>query len=307
MRAVNVSAVEETFADLGVVRPASETALRATGRSRGLQWRSQPAMRVPRLSAMLVVLLIVAGVLVTWQTWRTTPTSGAPGQEGWVSTAWGPLGPADRDLIVRVRLAGLWEHPSGQEMDERGVQPRVREIGSLIHQEHLQLDALTVDTAKKLGVLLPNQPTAEQQAWMRQISASTGSAYDYTAVNLLRAAHGAVLPTIINVRVGTRNALVREFADQATGFVERHISYLESTGLVDFDRLDEPPSPPRAVVTRAGQYENVPVALVALAALVVIAAIVALVIKVVNDRRRVRTTVLPDRRRAGPDQDRGST
>ena len=239
----------------------------------------------PLVVVLLVAALAAAGVAV-WQTWATTPTAAAPGQEGWVSTPWGPLGPADRDLLIRVRMAGLWEHPTGQEMSVRASTGKVRDVGGQMSREHLELDEIVNDVANRLGVLLPNQPSTEQQAWMYQITQAAGSNYDWTSVNLLRQAHGAVLPTIIAVRVGTRNELVRAFADKAAPYVARHIGYLESTGLVDFARLDEPPAPPRAVVTRSGQYENVPVALLALAALVVIAGLVAVITRLLTQRRR---------------------
>lgn len=243
-------------------------------------------VRAPALLYVLLAMLLVVAGVAFWQTWRTTPTSGAPGQDGWVSTKWGPLGPADRDFIVRVRLAGLWEHPIGQEMADRGTQLRVREVGQKISDEHHTLDELTVITARQLGVLLPDQPTTEQQGWMSQASAATGANYDWLAVNLLRQAHGQVLPVIIGVRVGTRNELVRQFADQAAVFVNRHISYLESTGLVDFDRLDQAPQPPRAVVTREGQYENIPVALIAVATVVILAGVAALLVRLLTRRRQ---------------------
>lgn len=257
-------------------------------------------MRQSRLALALLIVLVMAGGVVAWQTWRTTPTSGAPGQTGWVSTQWGPLGPADRDLIIRVRLAGLWEHPVGQQMVERAQQDKVREAGAKISKEHLELDVATVEVAHKLGVALPNQPLPQQRAWMDQISKSTGAAFDWTAVNLLRQAHGQILPTIINVRVSTRNSLVRDFAERGAQFVTRHINYLEDTGLVDYDRLDEAPTPSRAVVTRAGQYENVPVALLALGSIVVLGGIGALLFKVVGDRRTTRRNVGTTQRREGP-------
>lgn len=250
--------------------------------------------RLPLIYA-LVVVSVLTGAVVVWQTWRTTPTAAAPGQEGWVSTEWGPLGPADRDLLIRVRLAGLWEHPTGQELTERATQKQVREVGDKISREHLELDRLVVDTARKLGVLLPSQPTAEQQSWMSEITAATGANHDWMAVNVLRQAHGSVLPTIIAVRVGTRNELVRKFAEQAAVVVQRHIGYLESTGLVDFDRLDEPPAPPRAVVTRAGQYEDVPVALISLAILATLAGLGALFYRL----RAPQRPLLPVLRRTG--------
>src|SRR3989442_1773982 len=164
------------------------------------------SVRSPLALVLIVAFLAATGAAV-WQTWRTMPTAAAPGQEGWVSTRFGPLGPADRDLLIRVRLAGLWEHPTGQEMQDRATQPRVREIGGFIATEHQELDDKVIDVSRQLGVLLPNQPTDEQQGWMRDISAATGPNYDWMAVNLLRQAHGKVLPLLINVRVGTRNDL----------------------------------------------------------------------------------------------------
>lgn len=238
------------------------------------------------ITLVLIAAFVLAGAAALWQTWASTPTSAAPGQEGYISTQFGPLSPADRDLIIRVRLAGLWEHPIGQEMADRGVQARVREIGQLISDEHLELDAATIDVARQLGIVLPNQPTPEQQAWLTETTAKTGSDYDWTSVNILRQAHGQILPMLVNVRVSTRNDVVRSFAEQGAVIVQRHINYLESTGLVDFARLDEAPQPPRAVVTRAGQYENVPIALLAVGVVSVCTVGGVVLVRLVQERRR---------------------
>ncbi len=58
---------------------------------------------------------------------------------------------------------------------------------------------------------------------MTEISAATGADYDRIFVQRLREAHGIVLPIIAEVRVSTRNDLVREFADTSDAFVQRHI------------------------------------------------------------------------------------
>ena len=248
-------------------------------------------MRLPRVLVWILAVAIVGGGgFALWQAYRTFPTSAAPGQDGWVSTATGPLGPGDRDLIVKIRLAGLWEHPVGQQMQERGVSDKVREVGGKISTEHLQLDALVITAARTLGVQLPNQPTEQQSGWMTEISNASGSTFDQVAVNRLRAAHGQVLPLIAQVRATTRNDTVRQLADDAAAFVGRHISYLESTGLVDYDALPEPPTPARAVVTRSGDYEQIPIALVALGSVLVLAAAGWIAVATIRRRREPHGT-----------------
>jgi predicted outer membrane protein len=196
--------------------------------------------RIPRFLRVSVLVAVVLAVAVSvFQSW----SSGSPGTGGWTQTQWGPLGPADRDLLVKVRQAGLWEQPTGQQAVQQATSPQVREAGEHISGEHGTLDEEVRNTADKLGVLLPTSPTAQQQGWMKEISAQTGSDYDRMFVQRLREAHGNVLPLITAVRVGTRNDLVRAFAVTANEFVTRHIDYLESTGLVDFAALPAPPSP----------------------------------------------------------------
>jgi hypothetical protein len=54
-----------------------------------------------------------------------------------------------------------------------------------------------------------------------------------------------VFSVISQVRAGTRNDRMRAFATTANQVVLRHITLLESTGLVDYSRLPEPSTAPR--------------------------------------------------------------
>nr|MDT0656894.1 DUF4142 domain-containing protein [Micromonospora sp. DSM 115978] len=152
----------------------------------------------------------------------------------------GPVTPADRDLLIKVRLAGLWEMPAGTMAAEKGASQVVREIGAEIARQHEELDRLTVEAAGKLNVPLPDRPNIEQQAWLDEMQRSSGSQFDQVFVDRLRAAHGAVFPAIALVRAGTRNEVVRVLAQQANQFVKDHLTMLESTGLVDYGSLPLP-------------------------------------------------------------------
>jgi predicted outer membrane protein len=144
---------------------------------------------------------------------------------------------ADRDLLVRVRLAGLWEMPAGQMAAEKGRADRVREIGGLIAEQHVELDRLVVKAAKALEVPLPGEPTTEQDFWLREMRQATGADFDRVFVQRLREAHGKIFPGIAVVRANTRDETVRTLANQANDFVKTHLTLLDSTGVVDYQRL----------------------------------------------------------------------
>jgi predicted outer membrane protein len=163
---------------------------------------------------------------------QVAPGSAAPPDPGTE-----PLTVTDREVLYKVKQAGLWEMPVGMWMSERAADPGVRDVGGKISAEHQELDGITNEAAARLGVALPTEPNPDQQGWMREIDAQRGAAFDERAVFLLRQAHGNVLPVLTTVRVETRNPVIREFTTQAMAFVQRHIQYLESTGLVNFEQL----------------------------------------------------------------------
>ncbi|MEV0581976.1 DUF4142 domain-containing protein [Nonomuraea sp. NPDC050310] len=169
------------------------------------------------------------------------PTAGEPAT--WEPRPSGPLGPADRDFLIKVRQAGLWEIPTGQQAQQLAASERVKDVGRHLVEDHTKLDVEVRKVAAALDVDLPSVPSADQQRWMAQLSARSGAAYDRDFANLLRAAHGKVFAVVAQVRAGTRNAEIRKFAQRAVVVVMRHMTLLESTGLVDHSALPEPPSP----------------------------------------------------------------
>ncbi|WP_438303029.1 DUF4142 domain-containing protein [Streptomyces sp. HUAS TT11] len=156
-----------------------------------------------------------------------------------VPTAYGPLSALDRDFVGRVRLAGLWELPAGQQAEQKGTTQAVRTAGEHLVTGHTFLDSRVRDVAGRLGLALPNQPNAQQRQWLAILDAARGQEYDRDFANLLRRAHGKVFAVVAQVRATTRNSLVRALADDANTTVLDHIKVLEATGYVDFDALAE--------------------------------------------------------------------
>ena len=170
----------------------------------------------------------------------------------WTQTPWGPLGPADRNLLIKIRQAGLCEGATGLQAQHQAGSTQVRTIGKHVAAEYADLDGQVRSVADKLGVALPDQPTEQQKSWMKELAGLSGSTFDRTFAQRMRFAHGEVLPVITGVRAGTRNDLIRSFAATAAAFVNRHMEYLERTGLVNYATLPEPPRPAATFPAAAG-------------------------------------------------------
>jgi predicted outer membrane protein len=242
--------------------------------------------RIPRFLRISVIVAVLVAVSVSvYQSW----SSGTPGTGGWVQTQWGPLGPADRDLLVKVRLAGLWEAPTSQQAMQQASSPEVKEIGRILSTEHATLDVEVRKVADQLGVLLPTSPNSQQLGWMKEISAATGSDYDRIYVQRVREAHGIVLPIIAQVRVSTRNDLIRQFAATADQYVTGHIQHLEHSGMVNYSQLPDAPSPGLLSGDRSASDLVLPLAVFAAALLAAVWLFSALRRR--SARRPVRPTV----------------
>jgi putative membrane protein len=195
--------------------------------------------RRARPSWLRVLNLLAAGTLTVLSIgWLSAP-GGTPGlspsparAEGTTDTAWGPLTASDRDLLVRVRQAGLWEIPTGDMAQTRAASQRVKEVGRQLAADHRRLDAAVLQLARKLQVPIPDQPTQDQQNWIAELDGLRGRDFDVAYANRLRVAHGRVFTAVSEVRAATRNEAIRPFATTAVEVVMKHMWLLESTGLV---------------------------------------------------------------------------
>ena len=168
----------------------------------------------------------------------------------------GAVTAADKDLVVKVRLAGLWEIPAGEMAQEKSNDERIQEIGREIADQHRELDKFARDAAKKLKIELPDEPNEDQQGWLDEMEAAEGEEFDQIYIDRLRAAHGKIFPAIATIRASTRNDTVRKLAQRSNQFVATHLTLLETSGIVDFKALPTAPAPNAPTAPPARQVSN---------------------------------------------------
>ena len=152
-------------------------------------------------------LLVTGTVAVLTVGWLSGPGQDTPLGPGVAAaapdvtsdTSWGPLTSSDRDLLVRVRLAGLWEIPTGDQAQTHAGNRRVKEVGRLLAADHRRLDEQVRQLARKLQVPLPDEPNSDQRGWMAELSELRGSDFDVAFANRLRVAHGRVFSVVSEV------------------------------------------------------------------------------------------------------------
>lgn len=148
----------------------------------------------------------------------------------------GKLTEADRDFVVELRAAGLWEYPVGRMALRKGATTAVRTAGRQLVSGGASLDAACRRTAGELGITLPDQPSPQQQGFVSRLNADGAEQFGADMATTVRAADGQLLITIASVRSTTKNSLVRALADEANDTVLDRITVVERTGLVDFDQ-----------------------------------------------------------------------
>ncbi|MEU8600139.1 DUF4142 domain-containing protein [Streptomyces parvulus] len=223
-------------------------------------------MRITRTTAgtaFVASALVLTLTALAYPTMLGMQNTGSDQARVITNTRYGPLTEQDRDFVVKVRAAGLWEHPLGLMAIERGTTPEMKEAGEHLVVGHSRLDATCRKIAPELGITLPNLASPQQQQFVSTVDGTTGKQFDTTAVNIMRITHGQIFPAIANIRANTKNSLVRQLADQANDTVLDHITVLEKTGLVNFDQVNfqqtAPPSLPKVQLTPPAPQPGEPV------------------------------------------------
>ncbi|EFL30307.1 secreted protein [Streptomyces viridochromogenes DSM 40736] len=205
-----------------------------------------------RISRSTAGTAFVGGALILTLTALAYPSmlgvqNTASGQDRIIAnTQWGPLTEADRDFVVKVRAAGLWEQPMGQLIMERSTAPAMKEVAEHLLVGHGRLDAACRKISTDLGITLPNEPSPQQQQFVATAEGATGKEFESTAVTTMRVAHGGIFPVIAKIRATTRNSMVRELADTTNDTVLDHITVLEKTGLINHEQVNlQITSPPK--------------------------------------------------------------
>lgn len=150
---------------------------------------------------------------------------------------------SDQDVLTMVMQSGMWEIAAGNMARNQASATVVRTAAAALVTDDTALNQQAALAAEKLGVQLPGQPDNDQQGWLSQLHDEAGATFDHDYVNLVRQANGKVFTAVAAARAGTKNDLIKQFAQSAVDQVMKHMTVLEATKLVDSSALPDPALP----------------------------------------------------------------
>ncbi|MDQ1659371.1 MAG: hypothetical protein QOD41_4454 [Cryptosporangiaceae bacterium] len=164
----------------------------------------------------------------------TTPATSKPGVGAPPS---GPVSALDRQMLVKLREANLWELRAGNLASNQAGSEAVNRAGLRVVDGQTRLDAQVREAAQAVQVGIPDQATQDERTWIRKLESSKGEPFDRFFVNQLRGSYGVLFLLVAQVRATTQNSVIRDLAIGATTTITDHMRVLEDTGLVDSETL----------------------------------------------------------------------
>ncbi|HEY0501506.1 MAG TPA: DUF4142 domain-containing protein [Kutzneria sp.] len=195
-----------------------------------------------------ILVLLAAAVLAMMSPIMAAVAHAAPGDQGDSSS----VSQSDQDVLTMVMQTAMWEIQAGGMAKDQASSAVVRTAAATLVGEDTALNQQAAQLAGRVGVQLPGQPDADQQGWLSQLHDEAGATFDHDYVNLARQGNGKLFTAVAAARAGTKNDLIKQFAQSAVGTVMKHMTVLEDTKLVDSASLPDPALPQTTDQAQAG-------------------------------------------------------
>lgn len=139
----------------------------------------------------------------------------------------------DRDFLIEAHQANLAEIKGGKAAEEKTADQEGRESGKLVRDlgerfvtDHKKLDKALRKVADRLGVELPDQPTAAQREQLEKLKALSGAEFDRAWISEELTGHRETLAAVEKEIESGSSPEVKELATDAKPVVQEHIDLL---------------------------------------------------------------------------------
>ncbi|MEV5511015.1 DUF4142 domain-containing protein [Streptomyces orinoci] len=184
-------------------------------------------------TGLIAIALLATAAALLFPVWSyrdrtgTDPAAGLTARTA--ATRYGPLSAADRYFVIRLRQDGRWQLPAERRAGRQGGTAAVRRAGERLAEAGDALDRHTDRTADRLGLPLPDRPSAARRATLARLAGAHGAAFDHEFLTSLRRSQGELFTLTGRIRAATHNTAIRELSEDANQTLLDNLRTLDST------------------------------------------------------------------------------
>ncbi|MCM0675475.1 DUF4142 domain-containing protein [Micromonospora phytophila] len=132
----------------------------------------------------------------------------------------------DTQYLQAIHQSNLFEITAGELAQQKGQNQGVKDLGERFRTDHTQLDQSVQQTATQLGVELPDEPSADQQAVLEQLNNASGEEFDRLWVTSELNGHvQSIQATQTEISQGSEQSVV-QLAQTALPILQAHYDAL---------------------------------------------------------------------------------
>jgi len=128
----------------------------------------------------------------------------------------------DQQFLKAIHQVNLMEIAAGNLAQQKGANQQVKDLGARFVTDHTQLDQTVQNTAKSVGVSLPNAPSAEQESVLKQLRGLSGNAFDTQWVSSQLTGHAQAMQLVQSELSQGVDSMVKQVAQDALPVLQAH-------------------------------------------------------------------------------------
>jgi putative membrane protein len=139
----------------------------------------------------------------------------------------GNLSDQDRRFLQEMSEGNRAEVQLGRMAEQKASNPRVKEFGQRMANDHSKLQNQLSDFASARKVVLPSSTTTEQQNMVTQLSGLSGEQFDRQYMQTMMQEHQKDIAKVQQLMASTQDPAMEDLARRMLPFLENHVRIAE--------------------------------------------------------------------------------
>ena len=135
--------------------------------------------------------------------------------------------PTGKDFITAAADINLGERELGKLAGQKGNNQAVKDFGKLMVKDHSMAESQLEQVAKRSGVVLPAEPSANFSDLKEQLSKESGTKFDQAYVQHMLSGHKQAIATFENEIDRGQDAAFKAYAESMLPTIQDHIRIAE--------------------------------------------------------------------------------